>query len=192
MRILDAGCGFRKYQGNDGDTVIGLDYINKTADITHNLNKFPYPFKDNEFDMVWCNQVLEHLDNPIKVVEELWRITKPGGKVLINVPHYSSSMAYNHIGHLHCFGSGSLAPFDIKNEEKVSEVARFKVKSRIRWLVAPTHSRNPVISNFTKIVSAPVDFFVNLNFYTKLFAERFLCYALGGFDVVEYELEVLK
>ncbi len=49
------------------------------------LNRFPYPFKEKEFDFIICSHVLEHLDDPVRVCAELSRISKAG---YIEVPNY--------------------------------------------------------------------------------------------------------
>lgn len=41
------------------------------------------------YDTVVCQQVLEHVPRPSRVLEEFWRILKPGGKVILSVPHLS-------------------------------------------------------------------------------------------------------
>jgi SAM-dependent methyltransferase len=51
-----------------------------------NLNEFPYPFKEKEFDFIICSHVLEHLDDPVRVCAEFSRIAKAG---YIEVPNYS-------------------------------------------------------------------------------------------------------
>ena len=84
MKILDLGCGKRKRKG-----AIGVDISEDTdADVIHdnNLNVFPYPFVDNEFDYVYADNVIEHLDNVVKVLEELHRISKNGATIKIIVP----------------------------------------------------------------------------------------------------------
>lgn len=86
MKILDLGCGKRKRKG-----VIGIDISKDTdADIIHDLNVFPYTFADNEFDYIYADNIIEHLDNVIKVVEELYRISKNGATVKIIVPFFRS------------------------------------------------------------------------------------------------------
>lgn len=44
------------------------------------------PFEDNSKEAILCLAVLEHVKNPIKAMEELYRVLQPGGKLLIYVP----------------------------------------------------------------------------------------------------------
>ncbi len=44
------------------------------------------PFADNVIDAYVCLAVLEHVPNPIKAMEEMYRTLKPGGKILVYVP----------------------------------------------------------------------------------------------------------
>lgn len=86
IKKLNLGCGM-DYKAN----YINLDYNrNIKADIYHDLNKFPYPFKDNEFDEIYCHHILEHIDDVLRVTEEMWRISKPNAKIIITSPHSSS------------------------------------------------------------------------------------------------------
>ncbi|GAB4209148.1 MAG: hypothetical protein OHK0022_39780 [Roseiflexaceae bacterium] len=41
---------------------------------------------DNSYDVIVCTQVLEHVPNPFRATGELWRILKPGGRLLLTVP----------------------------------------------------------------------------------------------------------
>jgi len=45
-------------------------------------------FKDNSFDAVVCHQVLEHVPNADMAISEMYRVLKPGGKVIITVPFF--------------------------------------------------------------------------------------------------------
>jgi len=72
LRVLDVGCGNKKRPG-----AIGVDNnIRTAADVIHDLNCFPYPLGDNEFDYVYADNIIEHLDDVVKVLEKLHRITK--------------------------------------------------------------------------------------------------------------------
>lgn len=89
--LLDVGCGtmpYRKlfavasYTGLEYDTVIARS--RKIADAYYDGNRFP--FDDQSFDSLLCNQVLEHVFTPDKFVSELARVIKPGGRLLLTVP----------------------------------------------------------------------------------------------------------
>ena len=108
MKILDLGCGKRKRKGT-----IGIDISKDTdADIIHDLNKFPYPFSDNEFDYVYADNIIEHLDDVVKVLEELHRITKNGATIKIIVPFFRSIYAFIDPTHKHYFTVRSFDYFD--------------------------------------------------------------------------------
>lgn len=57
------------------------DYNPDIVGDIHNL-----PFENNSKEAILCLAVLEHVENPIKAMDELHRVLKPGGKLLIYVP----------------------------------------------------------------------------------------------------------
>lgn len=89
MKKIDFGCGTSKKQGFIGVDIIQLPGV----DVVHNLDQFPYPFEDNEIEEVWMDQVLEHLKEPMLVVEELYRICKNDAVIHIGVPYFRSLYA---------------------------------------------------------------------------------------------------
>ena len=102
MPKLNVGSGEKVLEG-----YINLDLYNaKGVDVVHDLNKLPYPFKDNTFDEILCSHVIEHL-NPqqhIEVFKELHRISKPGAIITIKVPHFSAVISKTHLTHYKLFG----------------------------------------------------------------------------------------
>lgn len=86
---LNLGCG------ND----IRADYVNLDCaaldgvDVVHDLNSLPLPFEDGSFSEILCLDVFEHIDY-IPILKECLRILKPGGRIVIEVPHFSSSNNY--------------------------------------------------------------------------------------------------
>lgn len=95
---------------------------NVKLDVYHDLNEFPYPFKENTFDYVLIKQVLEHVDNPIKVLKEMVRICKNGSKIKIYVPHATSYAYFSGIEHKglfteHTFSKKHLKEYELENLE---------------------------------------------------------------------------
>jgi Uncharacterized protein conserved in bacteria len=107
FNILDLGCGLRKHPG-----AIGIDANPRShADIIHDLNRFPYPFPDNHFDEIISDNTLEHLEDVLKVMEELHRIAKPSALVTLIVPFFSHQQANTDPTHKHFFGVHSFDYF---------------------------------------------------------------------------------
>ena len=44
------------------------------------------PFEDNSYDLILCNHVLEHIPNDLKAMKELYRVLKPRGTAILQVP----------------------------------------------------------------------------------------------------------
>lgn len=108
MKILDLGCGNRKRPG-----AIGLDINPDTdADVVHDLDRHPYPFEASTFDEIYADNVIEHLDNVIKVMEELHRIGKSGGMLKIMVPYFRAKWAFIDPTHKHFFTTESFTYFE--------------------------------------------------------------------------------
>ncbi len=90
-KVLDAGAGrgaYRDLLKDHADCYVGMDVAasNATAAVgdTQRL-----PFADATFDTVFCSQVLEHVPEPWLALAEFRRVLKPGGKLLLSVPHIS-------------------------------------------------------------------------------------------------------
>lgn len=45
------------------------------------------PFGDKSFDLVWCTEVIEHLNNPKFLLQEIKRVIKPGGVAVLTTPN---------------------------------------------------------------------------------------------------------
>lgn len=79
--VLDIGASgndHREYFPNR--TTLDID-ASKNADVVgdaHNL-----PFKDASFEVVVCSEMLEHADDPRRVISEIGRVLKPGGRVIL-------------------------------------------------------------------------------------------------------------
>ena len=97
-KILDFGCGAGRtikslralgyanaygYDVGDGRTLLGVDRDRISVGSLLNLR---LPYEDNSFDLVVSDQVFEHVQDQVRVFQELWRITKPGGHGMHLIP----------------------------------------------------------------------------------------------------------
>lgn len=122
---LDLGCGNRKKEG-----AIGIDFNPGTQpDVVHDLTRFPYPFKDNYFEMIYCRHILEHLPDLVKVMEELHRIAKPGCKIFIEAPYWTSYRAFVDPTHVRFFTENTFNYFTPESKMNFYSKARFKILS---------------------------------------------------------------
>src|SRR5690606_19939096 len=51
-----------------------------------NMNVMDIPYGDHHFDYVLCNHVLEHIPEDTKAMKEIFRVLKPGGSAILQVP----------------------------------------------------------------------------------------------------------
>lgn len=131
---LNLGCGADIKKG-----YVNIDFRKLTGvDVKHDLNKFPYPFKNNTFDFIYSRNCIEQLDDIMKVMYELHRICKKKGLVNIIVYHFSSSMAF-YCRHKIFFNIGSMYifrdKFDIFDVRIVlSDKKNFIINLLERWI----------------------------------------------------------
>ncbi len=64
------------------------------------------PFEDETFDFVYCSHLLEHVENPGKVISEILRVTKSGGGGYMEVPNLMNETTMPHPTHLWMCGEG--------------------------------------------------------------------------------------
>ncbi len=168
---LNFGCGDEILKG-----FVNVDNVPlKGVDVVHDFNKFPYPFKNNEFDFIFTSHVLEHLDDLQKVLIELKRISKPGARISIRVPHFSCGVSYRDPTHKRLF---SYFTWDYFTDECFYVQPKFKIikrKLNFTRLAFPFLNKifNPIIN-------------INPSIY-----ERFFCWMLPCSEVL-CELEVTK
>lgn len=181
MKILDVGCGVNKHPG-----AIGLDNNPRTgADVIHDLGTIPYPFADNEFDLVVSNHVVEHVPDVMAFVSELHRITKPGGTIRLLTPHYTNgdwASDPTHRNHFNSFSFNTFMP-----ERQVFEFYTEIVLKPVKTYVS--------LANLWR--SLGIEYVVNLDQksssfrWTRRFWEYYLSYIFRGKEL-RFEFEVVK
>jgi SAM-dependent methyltransferase len=135
-KVLDVGCGtgetmsFVKKLIPDGQVwgidksrvavkyATGRDHKNvRLAD----ANKLP--FRKNIFDAILALDVLEHIKTPERVLQEIKRVLKPGGKMLITSP------ALKFIWSRHDIGQGHVTRFNQKELEKLADGVGLRIET---------------------------------------------------------------
>lgn len=102
-KILDAGAGqctykpyFNHCEYTAVDNAVGdVQWDYSQLDLVAPLNKLPVT--DNSFDAILCTEVLEHLDEPLDCLKELFRVLKPNGRLFLTVPffHHEHQIPYD-------------------------------------------------------------------------------------------------
>lgn len=121
-KILDVGCSIGNFLAINPNQIKGIDIDNDAIRICKkrglnaqymDLNK-KLKFKKNSFEGIFCSHVIEHLPNPFFSLKEIWRILKPGGKMVLITPDYIMTHHKQHKGfwsdytHVHPFIKESL------------------------------------------------------------------------------------
>ena len=173
-RILHIGAGKKKIAG-----AITLDINPRLEpDVVWDLNVFPYPFDDSAFDTVVCEHVIEHLQDVIRVMEELHRVTRGGGRVWVRVPHFSSLNFNTDPTHVHAFSSRSFDYLCVGTDLVSYDYST----ARFRKLVGRMDMRplTPFNRALLRLINR------NLKFY-----EEHLAYIIPGQELL-FVLEVVK
>lgn len=178
--VIDLGCGARKTPG-----ALGLDRAELPGvDLLHDLHARPYPLPDACADEIVLHHVLEHFADPLPVLEETWRIARPGAVVHIRTPHCSGLYAWKDPTHRRAFTSESFDYFG-GNAYSYCSHARFRVaRVRLKYFLEESAWR-PSQRVFGRAVQRLLD-------RHPTFGERFLCHLVGGIDELQVTLEALK
>ncbi len=96
---IGSGQGFNTSFLSRKNQVVGIDMSKE--DVRISKKRYPHgtfivmnaenmSFKDNSFDSVYAMDILEHVDNLGKVINEVHRVLKPCGTFIVNIPYHKS------------------------------------------------------------------------------------------------------
>ena len=148
---LDIGCGQKKKEN-----FIGLDIINfKCVDIIHDIDITPFPVEENSVSEVNMDNVLEHVSNPVKTLEEVYRISINECIVHVFVPYFRSFYATIDPTHKNFFGVYYFNYFDPQHpfQQKYQySNAMFQV-IELKFDVGWDYSKRPISRLIRKIAN---------------------------------------
>lgn len=84
LHIAPEQCFIHKFRKQPNLRYLTGDLESPLADIHFDLHQIP--LDANRFDVVFCNHVMEHVDDPIQCMKEIFRVMKKGGWAILQVP----------------------------------------------------------------------------------------------------------
>lgn len=170
--ILDVGCGEKPYKDWFAwiEQYTGIDIMDGPAVDQIITANNPWPLQDSSFDTVLCSQVFEHMENLDLSIEEISRVIKPGGILIITVP-----FIYNEHGNpldfrrLSCFGLKNLVghKYDIIDIRKEGGIGSTICVLFLNWVALSLDKNKP--ARILKAVGFPallvISFVVNMAGY---------------------------
>jgi len=93
---LNLGCGNKRKDGFLGVDKYPCDAVDKIADLNEAL-----PFEDSTIDEVWMDNIIDHIPDIPKIMQEIPRICKKGAQVTVITPHYTSIASWRDPTHIH-------------------------------------------------------------------------------------------
>lgn len=171
---LHLGCG-RIYKS--GFYNVDVDPSLK-SDKCFDFNSDNWPLPENHFEYIEMHHVLEHLDNPLRVMENIWKCCKKDAIVVISVPHWSHFMSWGDLTHKRVYSSAAFLYYEINYPEYYSKFAKYKVMSK-KFTLTRTNMEwiNPLFSWILNI--------------SPLFTELFLCKIIPVSQII-FKLKVVK
>lgn len=176
-RILDVGCAPKKYPGS-----IGVDMNASTAaDVICHLDRGALPFRDDSFDQVHAEHLIEHVADIIATMEEFHRATRPGGTIYIVTPHYTDFRSFRdptHRWHLNTYSFLYFYPGGMHGQDTWYT----QVRKREKKLVVK-------LPNLWRALG--FEFLVNHSRIFRRFWEHYLSFVIRG-KLMEFTFEVIK
>ena len=177
---LNLGCGRFPKPG-----FVNVDWVAAPGvDVVHDLTVLPYPFEAETFDRIEADHVIEHLSEVFRVMAELHRLLRPGGVLVMRVPHFSRG--FSHPEHKRGFDATFPYYFDPSFPGGYTGT-HFECDSvRMRWFAQPYLKKtvlSPPLYAVGRSVGAVVDRFANAS---PLVCSRLWCYYVGGFEEIEF------
>jgi len=185
LRDIEAGKGLRLNLGSGERCMAGfynVDHIQlRGVDILADLNEPLSALPDNCVDEIYCRHTLEHIAKFLELLSEIHRVTRPGGRIEIIVPHFSNPYAYSDPTHVRFFGLYSFYYFCDPSNQPRRKVPSFYLPQRFR--VESVCCNLLKASVLDKLLSSILRPFINRSVNSLDWYERRLCRRLPASDI---------
>jgi len=111
---IDLGCGSKKEPGFFGIDIKPFDCVDMVADLSTGI-----PLPDNYADYIKAYDFIEHIQDKIKIMNEIWRVLKPGGVADIMVPSTDGRAAFQDPTHISFWNENSFHYYLNEDEDSV-------------------------------------------------------------------------
>ena len=160
---LNVGSGTNILRG-----YLNLDHYNfPGTDVVWDINRFPWPFPDDHFSEILLSHIIEHVDDVVSTMSEVWRVSKDGAIINVEVPYFSSLNMVKDPTHKHFFSS---ATFDFFERGKLGKANYFEESFKINFKII---QRKIIYSNNKFLKKFNCFFNINQKCYERFFAYIF-------------------
>jgi SAM-dependent methyltransferase len=125
---LNLGSGQRLIPGFYNVDHLALPGTDILADLNEPLSELP----DNSVAEIYSRHTLEHISRFLELMAELHRVTKPGGRIEIIVPHFSNPYYYSDPTHVRFFGLYTFFYFCDEEDQPRRKVPSFYLPERFK------------------------------------------------------------
>jgi SAM-dependent methyltransferase len=162
--ILDVGCGrgeflesfqIAGFDVSGVDLSPNLDVLSKRFKVKQgDFERESLPYKDESFDYIFSKSVIEHLHQPEKLLDECYRLLKPGGKIIIMCPSWVHTYwGPFYIDHTH------VTPFTLPSLRQVLKLSGFNVLESQHFIQLPFVWKRPYLSFVCEMIAfLPIPF----------------------------------
>lgn len=166
---LHLGCGDVRIDGFYGVDRVALPGVAIVADLEEPLGLIP----DNSVVEVLSHHCFEHVREFLPLMGELFRVVRPGGKIQVEVPHFSNPYAFSDPTHVRTFGLYTMFYFVRTENQPRRKVPVFYSSTRFR--VLGTRIKPMPRTWFDRLAFPFMGTIINRNLASQDWYERRIC-----------------
>lgn len=120
---INLACGNMKMDGYTGIDILKEGTV---ADFICNLESYPWPILSDSVEQIFCSHFLEHVDDLLTFMDEVYRVLKPNGTAVFVCPYYTSVRAWQDPTHKRVISDPLFYYFD-KDWRKAANVLQYPI-----------------------------------------------------------------